>query len=96
MPYCSSDSWSGATPPGGPAPDPSSATFSFMGSLIVQEVVRDLAAMGLHNDSHILLAGTRYATSRWSIGGAAFEPSVPVATVEYIPWRITAPASSVH
>ncbi|XP_034253699.1 uncharacterized protein LOC117652715 [Thrips palmi] len=57
VPYCSSDSWSGATPPG-PAPDPSSATFSFMGSLIVQEVVRDLAAMGLHNDSHILLAGT--------------------------------------
>ncbi|KAJ1532031.1 hypothetical protein ONE63_000665 [Megalurothrips usitatus] len=58
VPYCSSDSWSGASAPGRDASSSSPSSFSFMGALIVQEVVRDLVAHGLHNESHILLAGT--------------------------------------
>lgn len=72
VPYCSSDSWSGASTAGGARAGSRGAgqgsgqtgsSFSFMGALIVQEVVRDLVTLGLHNESHILLAGTRYSTN---------------------------------
>ncbi|XP_066583261.1 palmitoleoyl-protein carboxylesterase NOTUM [Prorops nasuta] len=51
VPYCTSDSWSGtrATP---------IDIFSFMGSEIVMQVVRDLIPLGLENASSLLLAGS--------------------------------------
>lgn len=35
--------------------------YAFMGSLIIQEVVKDLLSKGLDNAKVLLLAGSRYA-----------------------------------
>lgn len=52
IPYCSSDVWSGATA------RVNHSDYSFMGSLIVQEVVEDLLAKGLDKAKVLLLAGS--------------------------------------
>ncbi|KAF6211533.1 hypothetical protein GE061_012046 [Apolygus lucorum] len=53
VPYCTSDSWSGSRS----EPDPELG-FSFMGAVIVEQVVRDLLSQGLRNASSLLLAGS--------------------------------------
>ena len=52
MPYCTSDSWSGTKASSG------DEMFSFMGSEIVTQVVRDLVRLGLNNANSLLLAGS--------------------------------------
>nr|CAG4636854.1 EOG090X02ZJ [Ceriodaphnia reticulata] len=52
VPYCSSDSWSGSSPAG------STSRFAFMGSIILQEVLRDLLPQGLLNASKLMLTGS--------------------------------------
>lgn len=52
VPYCSSDSWSGSSPAG------STSRFAFMGSVILQEVLRDLLPQGLLNASKLMLTGS--------------------------------------
>ncbi|EFX74213.1 hypothetical protein DAPPUDRAFT_57291, partial [Daphnia pulex] len=52
VPYCSSDSWSGSAPAG------SASRFAFMGSVIIQEVLRDLLSQGLLNASKLMLTGS--------------------------------------
>ena len=52
MPYCSSDSWSGSSPAG------TTSRFAFMGSVIIQEVLRDLLPQGLLNASKLMLTGS--------------------------------------
>ncbi|XP_066155966.1 palmitoleoyl-protein carboxylesterase NOTUM [Euwallacea fornicatus] len=52
VPYCSSDSWSGSKK------SERQGTFSFMGSSIVLQVVRDLIPLGLENSTDLLLAGS--------------------------------------
>nr|CAG4650819.1 EOG090X02ZJ [Simocephalus serrulatus] len=52
VPYCSSDSWSGSSPAG------STSRFAFMGSVIIQEVLRDLLPQGLLNASKLMLTGS--------------------------------------
>nr|CAG4649174.1 EOG090X02ZJ [Scapholeberis mucronata] len=52
VPYCSSDSWSGSSPAG------STSRFAFMGSAIIQEVLRDLLPQGLLNASKLMLTGS--------------------------------------
>lgn len=41
--------------------------YAFMGSLIIQEVVKDLLNKGLDNAKVLLLAGSRYV-NKWKIG----------------------------
>ncbi|XP_050515661.1 palmitoleoyl-protein carboxylesterase NOTUM [Diabrotica virgifera virgifera] len=52
VPYCTSDSWSGTKPPS------SNDMFSFMGSFIVRQVVRDLIPLGLENSTDLILSGS--------------------------------------
>ncbi|XP_049996380.1 palmitoleoyl-protein carboxylesterase NOTUM isoform X1 [Alexandromys fortis] len=52
IPYCSSDVWSGASP------KPEKNEYAFMGSLIIQEVVRELLGKGLSGAKVLLLAGS--------------------------------------
>ncbi|EEZ98657.1 palmitoleoyl-protein carboxylesterase NOTUM isoform X1 [Tribolium castaneum] len=52
IPYCTSDSWSGSKP------HSRSETFSFMGSILVQQVVQDLLTLGLENSTDLLLTGS--------------------------------------
>ncbi|XP_071038282.1 palmitoleoyl-protein carboxylesterase notum1 isoform X2 [Parasteatoda tepidariorum] len=52
LPYCSSDSWSGAYY------STKKGEFSFLGSLIVLEVVKDLLTQGLFSSDMLLLAGS--------------------------------------
>ncbi|XP_030747705.1 palmitoleoyl-protein carboxylesterase NOTUM [Sitophilus oryzae] len=52
VPYCSSDSWSGTKR------SEKQGMFSFMGSSIVLQVVRDLIPLGLENSTDLLLAGS--------------------------------------
>ncbi|XP_060946673.1 palmitoleoyl-protein carboxylesterase notum1a [Limanda limanda] len=52
LPYCSSDVWSGATA------KTEQSGYAFMGSLIIQEVVKDLLNKGLDNAKVLLLAGS--------------------------------------
>ncbi|XP_057651110.1 palmitoleoyl-protein carboxylesterase NOTUM [Diorhabda carinulata] len=52
VPYCSSDSWSGTKPP------TPSDLFSFMGSFIVRQVIRDLIPLGLENSTDLILSGS--------------------------------------
>ncbi|XP_057374121.1 palmitoleoyl-protein carboxylesterase notum1-like [Daphnia carinata] len=52
VPYCSSDSWSGSSPAG------ATSRFAFMGSVIIQEVLRDLLSQGLLNASKLMLTGS--------------------------------------
>ncbi|CAJ1053839.1 carboxylesterase notum2 [Xyrichtys novacula] len=70
IPYCSSDVWSGT----GPAPTPpprqrqgrekerernvNATEYTFMGSLIIQEVVKDLIPKGIKQAKVIMLSGT--------------------------------------
>lgn len=51
VPYCTSDSWSGSR-------RSRDEMFSFMGTLVVQQVVRDLIPLGLENSTDLLLAGS--------------------------------------
>ncbi|NP_001369199.1 palmitoleoyl-protein carboxylesterase NOTUM isoform 2 precursor [Mus musculus] len=53
IPYCSSDVWSGASPKS------DKNEYAFMGSLIIQEVVRELLGKGLSGAKVLLLAGSR-------------------------------------
>ncbi|XP_076373441.1 palmitoleoyl-protein carboxylesterase notum1-like isoform X2 [Tachypleus tridentatus] len=55
IPYCSSDTWSGATP--------ASNAFAFLGARIIIEVIKDLLPRGLSDGDVLLLAGS-------SAGGA--------------------------
>ncbi|KAK3588353.1 hypothetical protein CHS0354_003283 [Potamilus streckersoni] len=52
IPYCSSDSWSGT------ATSPDDTGFSFMGSLILDEVIRELIPKGLRNARKLVLTGS--------------------------------------
>uniref|UniRef100_A0A672G7M4 Palmitoleoyl-protein carboxylesterase notum1a n=1 Tax=Salarias fasciatus TaxID=181472 RepID=A0A672G7M4_SALFA len=52
IPYCSSDVWSGA------AAKTEQSGYAFMGSLIIQEVVKDLLSKGLDTAKVLLLAGS--------------------------------------
>ncbi|XP_023238203.1 palmitoleoyl-protein carboxylesterase notum1-like isoform X2 [Centruroides sculpturatus] len=52
VPYCSSDSWSGASSA------KEKGEFSFLGSIIVVEVIKELIKMGLYNAERLLLAGS--------------------------------------
>uniref|UniRef100_A0A8C5GX65 Palmitoleoyl-protein carboxylesterase notum1a-like n=1 Tax=Gouania willdenowi TaxID=441366 RepID=A0A8C5GX65_GOUWI len=52
IPYCSSDVWSGATA------KTEQSGYAFMGSLIIQAVVKDLLNKGLDNAKVLLLAGS--------------------------------------
>ncbi|XP_053489898.1 inactive palmitoleoyl-protein carboxylesterase notum1b [Ictalurus furcatus] len=52
IPYCSSDVWSGASP------KTDQNDYAFMGSLIIQEVVKELLIKGLDNAKVLLLAGS--------------------------------------
>ncbi|KAL1416344.1 hypothetical protein MTO96_028067 [Rhipicephalus appendiculatus] len=55
VPYCSSDAWSGATS------GKTETGYAFMGSLILQSVVRELLDQGLYEGKLLLLAGSRIA-----------------------------------
>ncbi|KYO30582.1 hypothetical protein Y1Q_0008226 [Alligator mississippiensis] len=50
VPYCSSDIWSGTLPK-------SRQDYAFMGSLIIQEVIKDLVPKGIKHAKVVLLAG---------------------------------------
>ncbi|KAL1492260.1 hypothetical protein ABEB36_012736 [Hypothenemus hampei] len=52
VPYCTSDSWSGSKRPS------KQGMFSFMGSSVVLQVVRDLIPLGLENSTDLLLTGS--------------------------------------
>ncbi|XP_060026948.1 palmitoleoyl-protein carboxylesterase NOTUM-like [Erinaceus europaeus] len=52
IPYCSSDVWSGASP------KTKKNDYAFMGTLIIQEVVRELLDRGLAGGKVLLLAGS--------------------------------------
>ncbi|XP_030627169.1 inactive palmitoleoyl-protein carboxylesterase notum1b [Chanos chanos] len=52
IPYCSSDVWSGASA------KTDQSGYAFMGSLIIQEVVKELLMKGLDNAKVLLLAGS--------------------------------------
>ncbi|XP_024060491.2 palmitoleoyl-protein carboxylesterase notum2-like [Terrapene carolina triunguis] len=51
VPYCSSDIWSGTLPKS------LQADYAFMGSLIIQEVIKDLVPKGIKQAKVVLLAG---------------------------------------
>ncbi|XP_023965428.2 palmitoleoyl-protein carboxylesterase notum2-like isoform X3 [Chrysemys picta bellii] len=51
VPYCSSDIWSGTLPKS------RQADYAFMGSLIIQEVIKDLVPKGIKQAKVVLLAG---------------------------------------
>ncbi|NP_001410864.1 inactive palmitoleoyl-protein carboxylesterase notum1b precursor [Danio rerio] len=52
VPYCSSDVWSGSTP------KTDQNDYAFMGSLIIQEVIKELLTKGLDGAKVLLLAGS--------------------------------------
>ncbi|XP_041434110.1 palmitoleoyl-protein carboxylesterase notum1' isoform X2 [Xenopus laevis] len=52
IPYCSSDVWSGVSP------KTEKSGYAFMGSLIIQEVVKELLGKGLDTAKLLLLAGS--------------------------------------
>ncbi|KAF5295937.1 hypothetical protein FQA39_LY12709 [Lamprigera yunnana] len=51
VPYCTSDTWSGSR-------RSRDDLFTFMGALIVQQVVKDLVPLGLENSTNLLLTGS--------------------------------------
>ncbi|ESO88928.1 hypothetical protein LOTGIDRAFT_106761 [Lottia gigantea] len=57
IPYCSSDSWSGTRNSSSKSRDTVSE-FSFMGSLILEEVIKELLKKGLRNAKKMLLVGS--------------------------------------
>ncbi|XP_014881843.1 carboxylesterase notum2 [Poecilia latipinna] len=70
IPYCSSDVWSGTGPAPTPAPktrqgkdkvkdrNTNATEYSFMGSLIIREVIKDLIPKGIKQAKVVMLAGT--------------------------------------
>ncbi|XP_034044114.1 carboxylesterase notum2 [Thalassophryne amazonica] len=68
IPYCSSDVWSGTGPSPTPHPKPrqgkdkekdkNSTDYTFMGSLIIREVIKDLIPKGIKQAKVVLLSGT--------------------------------------
>uniref|UniRef100_A0A667XVW7 Notum pectinacetylesterase 2 n=1 Tax=Myripristis murdjan TaxID=586833 RepID=A0A667XVW7_9TELE len=57
IPYCSSDVWSGTGPAPTP-PRPRQADYTFMGSLIIREVINDLVPKGIKQAKVVMLTGT--------------------------------------
>lgn len=55
VPYCSSDIWSGRRiePIRG-------STFTFMGAIIIKQIVKELLNMGMKSANSLILAGSRY------------------------------------
>ncbi|KAH3738687.1 hypothetical protein DPMN_045327 [Dreissena polymorpha] len=53
IPYCSSDTWSGTAPMGA-----NGNPYAFMGSLILEQVIRDLIPRGLKKATKLILAGS--------------------------------------
>ncbi|XP_075422175.1 palmitoleoyl-protein carboxylesterase notum2-like isoform X1 [Ascaphus truei] len=53
VPYCSSDVWSGNVSKSRHGPD-----YAFMGSMIIQEVIRDLVPKGMKQAKVVILAGS--------------------------------------
>ncbi|KAJ8246024.1 hypothetical protein GJAV_G00262840 [Gymnothorax javanicus] len=58
IPYCSSDVWSGTAPPPKTKQGKDAADYSFMGSLIIREVIKDLVPKGIKQAKVVMLAGT--------------------------------------
>ncbi|KAI4880266.1 hypothetical protein NFI96_008824 [Prochilodus magdalenae] len=57
VPYCSSDVWSG-NKPATKAKQGKETEYSFMGSVIIREMIKDLASKGLKQAKVVMLAGT--------------------------------------
>ncbi|XP_017559168.1 carboxylesterase notum2 isoform X2 [Pygocentrus nattereri] len=57
VPYCSSDVWSG-NKPAAKAKQGKETEYSFMGSVIIREMIKDLASKGLKQAKVVMLAGT--------------------------------------
>ncbi|KAL4233887.1 hypothetical protein ACF0H5_008560 [Mactra antiquata] len=53
IPYCSSDTWSGTSPKG-----TNGNEFAFMGSLILEEVIKELIPKGLKHATKLILIGS--------------------------------------
>uniref|UniRef100_A0A8C5H4E3 Carboxylesterase notum2-like n=1 Tax=Gouania willdenowi TaxID=441366 RepID=A0A8C5H4E3_GOUWI len=58
IPYCSSDVWSGTGPAPTPPPRTRPAVYTFMGSLIIREVIKDLIPKGIKQAKVVMLSGT--------------------------------------
>ncbi|TWW58592.1 Carboxylesterase notum2 [Takifugu flavidus] len=70
IPYCSSDVWSGTRPAPAPPQRPGQARerdrdanrnlteYAFMGSMIIREVIKDLAPKGMKQAKVVMLSGT--------------------------------------
>lgn len=69
IPYCSSDVWSGTGPAPNPPPRPrgrerekdrnaNATEYTFMGSLIIREVIKDLIPKGIKQAKVVMLTGT--------------------------------------
>ncbi|KAJ0050510.1 hypothetical protein NL108_003732 [Boleophthalmus pectinirostris] len=69
IPYCSSDVWSGTGPAPNPPPRPrgrekekdqnaNTTEYTFMGSLIIREVIKDLIPKGIKQAKVVMLTGT--------------------------------------
>lgn len=52
VPYCTSDSWTGSKPAS------PKQMFSFMGSFVIRQVIKDLVPLGLENSTELLLTGS--------------------------------------
>ncbi|KAF7646175.1 hypothetical protein LDENG_00192140 [Lucifuga dentata] len=58
IPYCSSDVWSGTGPALSPPARVRQAEYTFMGSLIIREVIKDLIPKGIKQAKVVMLSGT--------------------------------------
>uniref|UniRef100_A0A3Q3IIB0 Notum, palmitoleoyl-protein carboxylesterase n=1 Tax=Monopterus albus TaxID=43700 RepID=A0A3Q3IIB0_MONAL len=58
IPYCSSDVWSGTGLAPTPPVRPRQAEYTFMGSLIIREVIKDLIPKGIKQAKVVMLSGT--------------------------------------
>uniref|UniRef100_A0A7N8XYV4 Notum pectinacetylesterase 2 n=1 Tax=Mastacembelus armatus TaxID=205130 RepID=A0A7N8XYV4_9TELE len=58
IPYCSSDVWSGTGLAPTPPPRPRQTEYTFMGSLIIREVIKDLIPKGIKQAKVVMLSGT--------------------------------------
>ncbi|XP_041839369.1 carboxylesterase notum2 isoform X3 [Melanotaenia boesemani] len=58
IPYCSSDVWSGTGPAPTPPPRQRQAEYTFMGSFIIREVIKDLIPKGIKQAKVVMLSGT--------------------------------------
>ncbi|KAL1131741.1 hypothetical protein AAG570_011354, partial [Ranatra chinensis] len=97
VPYCTSDSWSGQRTV--PSVD---NRFTFMGAIIIEQVIENLLPLGLHNATSLLLAGS-------SAGGAGvmlnlekvkdllkLHPNILVRGVSDSGWFLDRPPFSSH